>query len=56
MNNHDFRIAVFDTKPYDRAFFEEEKGQNACVGNDAKRTTSNPNAMYLDRLIYCSSA
>ena len=24
MNNHDFRIAIFDTKPYDRAFFEEE--------------------------------
>ena len=24
MNNKDFRIAVFDTKPYDRFFFEEE--------------------------------
>ena len=24
MNNKDFRIAIFDTKPYDRAFFEEE--------------------------------
>jgi len=24
MDNHDFRIAFFDTKPYDRAFFEEE--------------------------------
>lgn len=23
-NNKDFRIAIFDTKPYDRAFFEEE--------------------------------
>ncbi len=24
MNDKDFRIAVFDTKPYDRFFFEEE--------------------------------
>ena len=24
MNNKDFRIAIFDTKPYDRFFFEEE--------------------------------
>ena len=24
MNKRDFRIAVFDTKPYDRAFFDEE--------------------------------
>ena len=27
MNKKDFRIAIFDTKPYDRAFFEEENSK-----------------------------